>query len=177
MPKEFHDSIAQPCTVTGTGNVTLAASSTPFLARRTVQSAVSVNASVPYRIEATDANYLPTGQWETGEGKYLGGDQFERTKPQAGSAGNNTAVNFAAGNKKLTITTNAADLRVIGQLQSGVTYTYHPDKTVNTYTVNGVVYTMQYTTVNGVKVASGSVGGGVTQTIEFNGDGTVASIN
>lgn len=175
MPKEFHDSIAQPCTVTGTGNVTLAAS-TPFPARRTVQSTVSVGASVPYRIEATDANYAPTGQWETGEGKYIGTDQFERTTPQAGSSGNNTAVNFAAGTKKLTITTNAADLRVIGQLQSPVSYTYNADKTVATYTVNGVTYTVNYTTVNGVKAVGTVVGGGVTQTISYNGDGTVASI-
>lgn len=173
MPKEFHDSVSQTSTSTGTGNITL--STAAFTGRRTLQSVASVGAQLPYRYEAVDATtFQPTGQWETGTGTYLGGDTFERTNPQAGSGP--IPVNFAAGTKKFSVTTNAADLRVIGQLISGCTYTYNADKTVATYTVNGVTYTVNHITVNGIKVIGSTVGGGVTQTLNYNGDGTLASI-
>jgi hypothetical protein len=176
MPiKEFHDAVAQTGTVTGTGNITLSTSSAPFLGRRTLQSVASVNARIPYRIEAVDATtYQPTGQWETGEGTYLGSDIFERTTPQSGSS--TPPVSFTAGTKRFSVTTNAADLRLLGQLSGSVSYTYNADGTVATYTVNGVLYTMAYTTVAGKRLVSTVTGGGITQTFTYNSDGSVASI-
>lgn len=174
MPiKEFHDAVAQTSTSTGTGNITLSPT-TPFPARRTLQSVASTGALVPYRLEAVDGNYVPTGQWETGEGTYIGSDVFERTKPQAGSAA--LPVNFGAGMKRFSLTSNAADLRLLGRLQGSATYTYNADKTVATYTVNGVTYTVAYTTVDGKKRISTVTGGGATQTWTYNSDGTVATV-
>jgi hypothetical protein len=177
MPiKEFHDAVAQTSTSTGTGNVTLSPT-TPFPGRRTLQSVAAVNARIPYRYEAVDANYQPTGQWETGEGTYLGGDTFERTSPQSGSSAT-LPVNFSAGTKRFSVTTNAADLKLLGIINSGATYTYNSDKSVATYTVNGVTYTVNYTTVNGKKKVSTVTSGSVTlQTWTYNSDGTVASIS
>lgn len=174
MAKEYHDGIAQAVTVTGTGNATLAASTT-YAARRTLQSVVSTGAVVSYRIAAVDSNGVETGEWETGQGTYLGSNQFERTKPDSGSSA--TPVSFTAGTtKKFSLTPNAADLRVLGALTSAVALTYNSDKTVATVTANGVTSTLTYTTINGRQKVSTITGGGTTTTVTYNSDGTVASI-
>jgi hypothetical protein len=173
MAKEFHDGVAQAVTVTGTGNATLATTTT-YPARRTLQSVVSAGAVVPYLIAAVDSNGTQTGEWETGEGTYLGSNAFERTRPQAGSSA--VPVSFSAGTKKFSLTVNAADLRPLAALTAGMALTYNGDGTVATLTANGVTSTLAYTTINGKKRLSTITGGGSTTTVTYNSDGTVASI-
>ncbi|WP_066339254.1 hypothetical protein [Azohydromonas lata] len=173
MAKEFHDSVAQPVTVTGTGNAALA-TTTSYPARRTLQSVVSAGAVVQYRIAAVDANGIETGEWETGEGTYLGSDVFQRTTPDAGSS--TVPVNFSAGTtKKFTLSINADVLRFIAAMTGGASLTYDSDGDVATATINGTVFTIGYTTVAGKKTWTSVAGGGSTITLNYDSNGRFAS--
>lgn len=173
MAREFHDAVAQAVTVTGTGNATLAASTT-YAARRTLQSVVSAGAVVSYRIAAVDANDKETGEWETGRGTYLGSNTFQRTTPDAGSS--TPPVNFSAGTtKKFTVTPNAIDLRILGALTGGFLLTYDGAGDVATATINGTTYTLGYTTVAGKKRWTSLTGGGSTVTLNYDANGNLVS--
>lgn len=175
MAREFHDAVAQAVTVTGTGNATLAASTT-YAARRTLQSVVSAGAVVPYRIAAVDANGVEIGEWETGRGTYLGGNVFQRTTPDAGSGSGSPPVNFTAGTtKKFTLVPTAADMRILGALTGGFTLTYDSAGDVATATVNGTTYTLGYTTVAGKKRWTSVAGGGSTVTLNYDANGNFVS--
>lgn len=173
MAREFHDAVAQAVTVTGTGNATLATSTT-YAARRTLQAVASAGAVVSYRIAAVDANDKETGEWETGRGTYLGSNAFQRTTPEAGSGP--LPVNFSAGTtKKFSHTPNAADLRILGALLGGFTLTYDSAGDVATATLNGTTYTLGYTTVAGKKRWTSITGGGSTVTLNYDSNGNFVS--
>jgi hypothetical protein len=172
MAKEFHDAVAQAATVTGTGNVALSPT-TSYPARRTLQSVVSAGAVVSYRIAAVDSNGVETGEWETGEGTYLGSDVFQRTRPDAGSSAR--PVNFSAGTKKFTHTPNASTLRLLAAMSGGWSVTYDAQGDIATATINGTTYTLNYTTVAGKKTWTSTSGGGSTVTFNFDANGNVVS--
>jgi hypothetical protein len=172
MAREAHDGVAQAVTVTGTGNATLA--TTAYTARRTLQSVVSTGAVVSYRIAAVDANGVETGEWETGKGTYLGSNAFERTKPDAGSSAT-PPVNFSAGTKKFSLTNNAADMRPLLAMLSGFALTYDSEGDIATATMNGVAYTLGYTTVAGKKRWTSITGGGSTVTLNYDSNGNLVS--
>jgi hypothetical protein len=178
MAKEFHDSVAQPVTVTGTGNATLS-TTTSYPARRTLQSVVSAGAVVQYRIAAVDANGIETGEWETGEGTYLGSDIFQRTTPDAGASsagGSAVPVNFAAGTtKKFTLSINADVLRLLAAMTGGASLTYDSDGDVATATINSTTFTLGYTTVAGKKTWTSATGGGATITLNYDSNGRFVS--
>lgn len=173
MAREFHDGIAQAVTVTGTGNATLAASTT-YPARITLQSKVSAGAVVPYRIAAVDANDKETGEWETGRGTYLGSNAFQRTTPDAGSGP--LPVNFTAGTtKKFTLVPTAVDMRILGGLTGGWSLTYDSNGQLATATINGAVYTPTITTVAGKKRMTSITGGGSTVNLTYDSNGRLVS--
>lgn len=173
MAREFHDAVAQAVTVTGTGNATLATSTT-YPARVMLQSKASAGAVVPYRIAAVDANGAETGEWETGWGTYLGGNVFQRTTPDTGSS--TPPVNFAAGTtKKFTLVPNAAGLRILGALTGGWSLTYDANGDPATATINGTTYTLGYTTVAGRRKWTSVTGGGSTVAFNFDASGNLVS--
>ncbi|WP_157266630.1 hypothetical protein [Azohydromonas aeria] len=174
MAKLFLDAVAQTTASTGTGNITLV-TPTPYPGRRTLQSTgVATGTKLSYRIAAVDNNGQETGDWETGEGTYLGAGSFERTTPRAGSAA--VPVAFVGGTKKVTFTVNAADLDTLAELDAGATLTWNTDGTLATVTTNGTTYTMAYATVDDFPRLTSITGGGKTVALGYDGAGRLTSI-
>lgn len=97
------DRVMEASTSTGTGNFALAGAYTGY---RDFDSVCANNDTVYYCIEALDANGNPSGAWETGLGTFTDTDTLVRTTPQA-SSNAGAAVNFAAGNKRVTLDATA----------------------------------------------------------------------
>ena len=100
-------------TTTGTGNLTLAGAVTGYKALS--GGKIGLNAFFDYCIEAVDANGVPTGEWETGEG-YLSGATTLVRSVVSESSNANALVSFAAGTKRAFITFGAAEIQDKGQV-------------------------------------------------------------
>jgi hypothetical protein len=99
-------------TTTGTGNVTLAAAVTGY---RTFTSVHDLNQLLDYCIEAVDANGVPTGDWEVGEGYLSGATTLVRSKVTA-SSNAGALVSLAAGTKYVFEVMPAAQIQDKGQI-------------------------------------------------------------
>lgn len=106
------DRVMETSTTTGTGNITLAGAVTGY---RTFTSAIGLNTNFDYCIEAVDANAIPTGEWEVGEG-YLSGASTLVRYVVGSSSNSNAEVNFSAGTKRVFITIAAAEWVDKGQI-------------------------------------------------------------
>jgi len=91
----FEDRVKETTTTTGTGNITTLGAVT---GHRTLNNAYGLNVWIPYCIEAVDANGVPTGEWEVGQGYLSGATTFVRDRVyESSNAG--ALVNFAAATK------------------------------------------------------------------------------
>jgi hypothetical protein len=93
------DRVLENTTTTGTGALALTAAVTGF---RRFNAVCATNDTVPYFLEAVDANGVPTGDWETGVGTYSAANQLTRTTVLA-SSNAGAAVNLAAGTKYVAL--------------------------------------------------------------------------
>jgi hypothetical protein len=91
------DRVMETSTTTGTGAFSLAGAVTGY---RTFNVGIGVGPLVHYVIEAVDANSIPTGEWEVGEGYLSGSSTLVRNKVIA-SSNSNALVNFSAGTKRV----------------------------------------------------------------------------
>ena len=91
----FDDRVKETTTTTGTGNVTLGGAVTGF---QTFNTAFGQNVQFEYFIEAVDANGVPTGDWEVGDGYLSASTTLVRDQVRR-SSNSNAAVNFSAGTK------------------------------------------------------------------------------
>lgn len=106
------DRVVETSATTGTGAFTLAGA---VLGYRTFASVCSTNDTVPYCIEALDANGNLTGDWEVGLGTYSGVNTLTRTTVQA-SSNAGAAVNFPAGSKRVSLDATASFLSPVKTL-------------------------------------------------------------
>lgn len=113
------DRVAETSTTTGTGALTLAGAITGF---RRFSSVCSTNDTLYYAIIAVDGNGNPSGDWECGLGTYSSSNTLTRTTPQA-STNSNNAVNFAAGNKYVYLSSTANYLGLFAQLAGTSSFT------------------------------------------------------
>jgi hypothetical protein len=105
----YSDRALETTTTTGTGDVTTAGAVTGYI---TLNIGYGTNVWIPYCIEAVDANGVPTGDWETGEGYLSASTTFVRsTVFQSSNAG--ALVNFAAGTKRIFSTPVAVKMSQI----------------------------------------------------------------
>lgn len=98
-------------TTTGTGDITLAGAVTGY---RTFNAAIGTNVITDYCIEGVDANGIPTGEWETGEGYLSTSTTLVRLNPESGSAA--VPVSFTAGTKRVFITYLAEETEGKGRI-------------------------------------------------------------
>ena len=106
-------------TTTGTGNITTAGAVTGYKAL--LGGKIELNKFFDYCIEAVDANGIPTGEWETGEG-YLSGSTTMVRAVVAESSNANALVNFSAGTKRVFITFGAMEIQDKGQIFARANY-------------------------------------------------------
>jgi hypothetical protein len=106
------DRVMETSTTTGTGAFTLAAAVTGY---RRFSAVCSTNDTLYYAIEALDSNGNPSGDWEVGLGTYSGTNTLTRTTVQF-SSNANSAVNFAAGSKRVILSATASYFGVLSQL-------------------------------------------------------------
>lgn len=95
MAHIFEDRIFELSISTGTGDIALAGAVTAY---RAFSSVLSIGDTLPYMIEAVDANGKPTGDYEYGLGTYSAANTITRTTVR-GSSNAAALVNFAAGTK------------------------------------------------------------------------------
>lgn len=107
----LRDRVMETTTTTGTGDITLAGAVTGF---RTFNAALGTGISFPYVIEAVDANSIPTGDWEVGEGHLSASSTLVRREVFR-SSNSDAAVNFAAGTKRVFVSEAAHSARTFGQ--------------------------------------------------------------
>lgn len=110
MPYIVADRVAELSTTEGVGAFTLLGGVAGF---RSFASAMAVADTCPYFIEALDANNVPSGAYEYGRGTYSAANTLTRTTV-LGSSNGGAAVNFAAGNKLVSIGVLAADMLAKG---------------------------------------------------------------
>lgn len=108
----FHDRIMETSITTGTGDITLAGAVAGY---RTFTSVESINVFFDYCIEAVDANGVPTGAFEVGEGYLSSGTVLVRSTV-ASSSNANALVSFAAGTKRVFMTISAVKMQDKGQI-------------------------------------------------------------
>lgn len=101
--------VLETTTTTGTGALTLAGAVTGY---RTFASVCSTNDTCLYYIEAVDSNGNATGDYEAGLGTYSGVNTLTRTTVVR-STNANAAVNFAAGTKRVGVTTLGAKVSTV----------------------------------------------------------------
>lgn len=111
---ELYDRVCETTTTTGTGNLTLAGAVTGFQSFSSA-GAVSTGDDFHYLIEAVDSNGIPTGSWEVGIGKMTSSTTFVRTGVLS-SSNAGSAVNFAAGTKRVHLIISAYQLGWRGAL-------------------------------------------------------------
>lgn len=110
MPYIVADRVAELSTTEGTGAFTLLGGVAGF---RSFASAMAVADTCPYFIEALDADNVPSGAYEYGRGTYSAANTLTRTTV-LGSSNAGAAVNFAAGNKLVSVGVLAADMLAKG---------------------------------------------------------------
>jgi hypothetical protein len=87
--------VRETSTTTGTGDFTTAGAVTGFI---TCNTGHGTNVLFDYCIEGVDADHIPTGEWETGQGYLSGATTLVRSKVyESSNAG--ALVNFSAGTK------------------------------------------------------------------------------
>ena len=101
----YADRVLETSTTTGVGSITTAGAVAGY---RTFNTAIGLNVVTDYAIVAVDANGVPTGEWEVGEGYLSGATTLVRQVPLSGSAA--TPVNFSAGTKRVFITASAEEI-------------------------------------------------------------------
>lgn len=113
----IEDRVCETSTSTGTGAFTLAGAVTGFKAFSAV---CSTSDTCYYLIEAVDTNGVPTGDWETGLGTYSAANTLTRTTVSK-SSNANAAVTFAAGTKRVAISSISLELAGItaAEVQAG----------------------------------------------------------
>jgi len=102
---KYADRVLETSTSTGTGDITLAGAVTGY---RTFNTAFGLNVITDYSIVAVDANGVPTGDWEVGEGYLSGSTTLVRQQPNSGSAA--TPISFSAGTKRVFCTVAAEEV-------------------------------------------------------------------
>ena len=108
----------ETATTTGTGNITLAGAVAGY---RTFTSAIGLSTIFDYSIEAVDANAIPTGEWEVGEG-YLSGTATLVRSTVGSSSNANALVNFSAGTKRVFLTIASAQYQDKSQVSVRANY-------------------------------------------------------
>lgn len=91
------DRVKETSTTTGTGNFTLAGAPAGY---QTFNNAFGTQVRIEYMIEAVDANGVPTGDWEVGDGYLSGSTTFVRDLVRR-SSNSDALVNFSAGTKNV----------------------------------------------------------------------------
>lgn len=109
--------LSETSTSTGTGDFTLAGAE---IGAATLASDPALS-SLPsdnftYAIEEIDANGNASGAWEVGIGRLTAGGALDRTTSGIGlavlrSSNSNARVSFAAGSKRVYVTTNGTDVQ------------------------------------------------------------------
>lgn len=110
----LYDRVMETSTTTGTGNITLDGPVAGFQAVVDAVGGGTGAGSFPYVIEAVDADSIPTGEWEVGEGELSGGSTMVRRVVYR-SSNSNALVSFAAGTKRVFISEAAHSARTFGQ--------------------------------------------------------------
>lgn len=95
MAHIVEDRVAELSTSVGIGNMALSGA---VLGYRRISAVCGIGDTIPYYIEAVDANGVPTGEYEYGKGTYSALNTLTRTLVR-GSSNAGVAVVFAAGNK------------------------------------------------------------------------------
>lgn len=110
----LYDRVMETSTTTGTAEMTLDGAVSGF---KTFVDAIVLDAarSFPYVIEAVDADSIPTGEWEVGEGELGSGGQELIRRVVYRSSNSNALVNFSAGTKRVFISEAAHSARTFGQ--------------------------------------------------------------
>lgn len=109
----YADRRMETSTTTGTGNVTTAGAVAGYKAL--LGGKIELNKFFDYCIEAVDANGIPTGEWETGEGYLSGATTLVRAMVME-SSNADALVNFSAGTKRVFITFGASEMQDKGQV-------------------------------------------------------------
>ena len=112
------DRVMETSTTTGTGDITLAGAVAGF---RTFTSAIGLSVFFDYCIEAVDANAIPTGEWEVGEG-YLSATTTLVRAVVGSSSNANALVTLSAGTKRVFITFAAGEMQDKGQMAARANY-------------------------------------------------------
>lgn len=103
-------------TTTGTGSLTTSGTGVtgykPLLGGK-----IELNKYFDYCVEAVDANGVPTGEWETGEG-YLSASTTLVRGGVAESSNADALVSFSAGTKRVFITMGAVESQDKGQIMA-----------------------------------------------------------
>lgn len=97
------DRVKETSTSTGSGDFTLAGAVTGY---QSFNTAFGTNVTFVYTIEAVDANGVPTGDWETGNGHLSASSTLVRDLV-FNSTNSNNLVSFAAGTKNVFCSPNA----------------------------------------------------------------------
>lgn len=108
----YADRRMETSTTTGTGNFTLLGAVAGYKAL--LGGKIGLNKLFDYVIEAVDANGIPTGEFETGEG-YLSASSTLVRMLVSESSNADAAVTFSAGTKRVWITLSAAEIQDKGQ--------------------------------------------------------------
>jgi hypothetical protein len=175
MPnKQFHSRISQTTESIGTGNVVLSTAPTSA-ARVTIQSRYTPGIRLPYGIYAVDSSGNETGQWEIGEGTYLGDNILQRTVPQEGSG--SLPVDFGVGVKRVTVVITPADLTAASMFGSEVTDVIYDENhgQPTSWKTGGIPHSATYEIVNGIPRCNTLTVAGVTRTVTYNSNGTFNS--
>lgn len=107
------DRCMETTTTTGTGDITTAGAVVGY---QTISSGiVDLNKFFDYAIEAVDANNIPTGDWEVGEG-YLSSSTVLVRAVVGASSNAGALVNLTAGTKRVFVTLAAAEIQDKGQI-------------------------------------------------------------
>ena len=99
MAHIFEDRVLELTTTVGTGDIALLGAVTAY---RAFSAVCSLADTVPYMIEAIDANGKPTGDYEYGLGTYSASNTLTRTTVR-GSSNAGSAVSFAVGTKMISL--------------------------------------------------------------------------
>ena len=102
---KYIDRVLETSTSTGTGDFTLAGAVVGY---QSFNTAIGTGVKTDYAIVAVDANGVPTGEWEVGEGSLSGATTLVRDVPLTGSAA--VPVSFSAGTKRVFITVSAEEV-------------------------------------------------------------------
>lgn len=95
MPYHIEDRVLELSTSVGTGAFALAGALTGY---RAMAAVYTVADTLPYYIEAIDADGQPSGEFEFGMGTYSAANELTRTSVR-GSSNANAVVAFAPGSK------------------------------------------------------------------------------